>query len=337
MEEVSEKNNPKVSVIVPVYKVEKYLEDCVNSILAQSFGDFELILVDDGSPDKCGNICDAFAEKDSRVRVIHQQNMGLSGARNTGIELSCGEYLTFIDSDDLIAPRYLELLMWSVTAGHAEIAVCSMEEFTDGNEQETLQHVNCAGGPLSVFTGRDGCIMLYEGDKSMPVYACAKLFVRSLICDARFPVGRIHEDQAFIPVICYKANSIAALNAPLYCYRTREDSITRDRFTLKRYDDIWAIDNCILFFEEKGEKEIVEAAYKKRKRLLAVYSIYARRDGVSVPKEYQISLLSALKYLRNHVAPAKYEYYLAQVSPKLARVFVYEQKLKRIFSRTKHC
>ena len=93
---------PKISVIVPVYKVEAYLQECVDSILAQTFEDFELILVDDGSPDNCGAICDAYAGKDSRVKVIHQENQGLSGARNTGIEASKGEFLTFVDSDDMV-------------------------------------------------------------------------------------------------------------------------------------------------------------------------------------------------------------------------------------------
>ena len=114
-----------VSIIIPVYKVEKYLPNCIESILRQTFKDFELILVDDGSPDNCGEICEEYAQKDSRIKVVHQPNGGLSAARNSGIDIAKGDYLTFIDSDDFVFPHYLEILVKLCQENDADMSVCS--------------------------------------------------------------------------------------------------------------------------------------------------------------------------------------------------------------------
>ncbi|MBO6061717.1 MAG: glycosyltransferase, partial [Clostridia bacterium] len=269
MESGSLTNGPTISVIVPVYKVEQYLDACICSILAQTYRDFELILVDDGSPDRCGEICDGYALKDPRVRVIHQENQGLSGARNSGMDIAQGEYIAFVDSDDLIVPRFLEILLKTVEDAGADLSVCAPVEFSDASEEEELLNRGIKSSSYSVLTGREACIAMYEGDPKVPVNAWGKLFRSVLVEGARFPVGRIHEDQAFVPPVCYRAKTVAVSEHALYLYRTREESITRERFTLKRYDDIWAIDNCIAFFKERNEQAILKAAEDKRKRLLA--------------------------------------------------------------------
>ena len=324
---------PTISVIVPVYKVEQYLPACINSILAQTYTDFELILVDDGSPDSCGAICDSYAARDPRIRVIHQENMGLSGARNSGMDTARGEFITFVDSDDVVLPLYLEFLLRAAIDGNTDLSVCRLREFSDSNEREAVAQHAKKSFFSSVMTGKDACLAQYEGSSLVTVFACGKLFRTSLIGGMRFPEGRLHEDQAFTPLIYDKAEKVAVLDIPVYRNRTRNDSITREQFSLKRYDDIWAIDKCIAFFQEKNEPEIVQAAQSKRKRILAIYSIYARRDGIEVPEQYRIGLLSALAYLRKHVRPMKFEYYLAQVSPRLVKLFEYEMKLMRMFER----
>ena len=318
---------PQISVIVPVYRVEKYLADCVDSILAQTFTDFELILVDDGSPDHCGAICDEYAQKDSRIRVIHQENQGLSGARNSGIDVAQGEFITF--SDDLVDARYLEILLDGVQAG-ADVAVCRYKEFSDddviSDRQDEVR--------WKTFGASDGLVALYNGSAQVPVNACGKLLRKELIGDTRFPVGRLHEDQAFIPYILYRAGRIVSCESVLYHYRVNPASITRNTFSQRRYDDLWAIESCIRFFEEQGETAIVEAAKKKRQRLICVYAIYAKRDGVEVPEAYRISTLKALAYLRKHVSADKYSYYLAQVYPKMVIWDAYLRKIEKIFRKT---
>lgn len=122
---------PELSIIVPVYKVEQYLPKCINSILAQTFSDFELILIDDGSPDRCGEICDEYAEKDERVIVIHQENKGVSAARNAGLDIVRGEYIGFVDSDDWIEPEMYERMMATASNNHADVAICGCKQRTE--------------------------------------------------------------------------------------------------------------------------------------------------------------------------------------------------------------
>ena len=320
---------PKISVIVPVYKVEKYLRECVDSILAQTFRDFELILVDDGSPDNCGAICDEYAAKDSRVRCVHQENQGLSGARNSGIDVAQGEFITFVDSDDRIDARYLEILMSAMEDG-ADVAICRHREFPDDQVPEPWQ------GTLSrqSFDAVDALVKLYDGSPLVPVNAWGKLLRKKLIGESRFPVGRLHEDQAFTPYVLYRAGKIASCDAVLYHYRVNPASITRNTFSLRRYDDLWAIENCIRFFEERREAAIVEAAKQKRQRLICTYAIYAKRDGVEVPEDYRISIPKALGYLRRNVSADKYSYYLAQVNEKLVIWDVYLRKIEKIFRKS---
>ena len=313
---------PQISVIVPVYKVEAYLHECVDSILVQTFTDFELILVDDGSPDNCGKICDEYAAKDSRVRVIHQENRGLSGARNSGIDVAQGEYITFVDSDDLVDMRYLEILI-DAAKEDAAVAVCRHEEFSDGNLLRPWQ------GEVSrkPFGTVDAVEAMYNGSAWIPVNAWGKLICRELIGDIRFPVGRLHEDQAFTPYILYRAEKTVSCDAILYHYRVNPVSITRNTFSLRRYDDLWAVEECIRFFEKHGEDKILAAARKKRQRLICTYAIYAAHAGVEVPEEYRISIPKALSYLRRNVSADKYAYYLSHVNEKLV---IWDARLRKI-------
>ena len=322
---------PQISVIVPVYKVEQYLPACVESILGQSLSDFELILVDDGSPDNCGALCDAYAAQDPRIRVIHQPNGGLSAARNAGMEIAQGKYMTFIDSDDYVTPDYLELLYRNVEQSGAELAVCRTRVFEDG--RDPAADPSAAEVDSKVLTGREAVILLYRGDETVPIIACAKLFRRELLADLRFPVGKLHEDQAFVPIACWRAKTLVTVNARAYYYRDRPESITSKKFSVKRYDDIWGVDQCQAFFRQKGETEILRAAEDKRKRLLCVYAIYAKRDGVSVPEEYRVGTGKALRYLRSRVSADKYQYYLAQIHPKLVRPDAILRKLSSFLGR----
>lgn len=321
---------PKISVIVPIYKVEQYLPACVESVLAQTVSDFELILVDDGSPDGSGAICDAYAQRDSRIRVIHQENGGLSAARNAGMDIARGDYLTFVDSDDLVSADYLMALLNAAREQDAEIAVCRFCRFTTGTPDTRSASVP---EPVTAISPRDAVCMLYRGDERNPINACAKLFHSSVIGSMRFPKGRLHEDQAFVPRVCYRALRIALVPARLYYYRDREDSITSKQFSVKRYDDIWAIDQCIQFFEAHGEEKILSVAGEKRKRLLCSYAILAKAEDVCVPAEYRIPAGKALRYLRKHVSDEKYTYFLSKLHPRLVLPHTYFKKLSQIFSR----
>jgi len=322
---------PVISVIVPVYKVEQYLKDCVDSILAQTFLDFELILVDDGSPDNCGKICDEYAEKDARILVVHQKNSGLSAARNTGINNAGGEYITFIDSDDLVAPDYLKLMYTKLQEYDTDICSCGLFDFLSDDVID-LSSIICQDSLEFVLSGREAAIALYDSKYNLSISACAKLYKKKLFNDVMFPEGMIHEDQAIIPILMYKSIRICSISKKLYLYRIRKESITHNTFSLKRYDDIKAIDSCVAYFDKKNEYELIDKAINKKRILLCLYSIEARKSGVykALPKKYKMSELNAWIYLRKHLSEMKYSYYLSQTYPKLVIVHEYIVKIERM-------
>lgn len=218
--------NQLITVIVPVYNVEAYLDDCIQSVLNQEYENFELILVDDCSVDRSGDICDEYARKDSRVRVIHKtRNEGLSCARNTGVELSQGSYLCFVDSDDCILPGYLRVLYDNAVLYGADVSWCSFIRFTD-----TLPS-DAGGENIPVLISREE---LYEylsetsaGCKK-PEFAVSwnKLLRRDLALKLNFMPGRWHEDEFYINDLVENAVTVVETGARLYGYRRRADSIT---------------------------------------------------------------------------------------------------------------
>ena len=192
-----------ISVIVPVYKVEAYIRECIDSILAQTYTDYELILVDDGSPDRSGEICDAYAFEDDRVRVIHKQNGGLSSARNAGLDICTGEYVTFVDSDDMIHPQMLELLISAVKDTDAGLAVCGMsrdretvfDQFAVGPSHAVVIDWEEACWRLCGYTTKDSKEQLSNETWVPYIISCAKLYAKELLLKNRFPEGKKHEDE----------------------------------------------------------------------------------------------------------------------------------------------
>lgn len=241
---------PKISVIVPVYNVEAYLRRCVDSILAQTFKDFELILVDDGSPDNCGAICDEYALKDDRVHVIHQENGGLSAARNAGIDWvfanSDSEYIGYVDSDDWVHEKYLELLYEGITHFHVNIAQCRFMK-TDGS-----QEIPEVGHNLITITPEEHYTHYY----SAAVWN--KLFSRSCWQEMRFPVGMLYEDVLIWYKILFAEKIIALIDETLYYYYYNPDGIMHSQWTPPQMAQLIGWDNQLAFLREKGYSEAVK-------------------------------------------------------------------------------
>lgn len=254
---------PKISVIVPVYNVENYLHRCVDSILAQSFTDFELILVDDGSPDNCGRICDEYAEKDNRIHVIHKENGGLSDARNAGIDWtfanSDSEWLTFIDSDDWVHPKYLGILLDNAKSTDCKISVCEYQD-SMGNE---------------CFINKDFTFNILSPEEfyiTFPKYyysACFKLYKKELLTDIRFPYGKLNEDAFVIYKVIFSVERVAYVDAPFYMYCFNPNSIMRSSWTVKRLDELEAIKAQIDFYKRRG----FNRAYSKTVESFAIICI----------------------------------------------------------------
>ncbi len=193
----------KLSVIVPVYNAEKTLSRCVDSILSQTYHDFTLILVDDGSQDGSGKICDGYAEKDSRIKVIHKENGGVSSARNAGLAISAGEYITFLDADDTVPNDYLSCLYDCITANRADIAVCDVAFIRNGTE---AMRFSCSEPIISGKTALEKLLSRKEINSG----PCAKLFRAELIGEERFPPMRAYEDMIFNLKVFCKAKKVVS-------------------------------------------------------------------------------------------------------------------------------
>ena len=226
---------PLISVIVPVYNVEAYLDRCVQSIVDQSYKNLEIILVDDGSPDNCPAICDAWAEKDSRVKVVHKQNGGLSDARNAGMAIATGVLMGFVDSDDWITPDMYQHLHDLMAADHSDIAACGVEMvWEDGTPPRMLTKSGCC-----VLNQEEAMrAIIEESWLKQPVWY--KLYKTALIRDISFPVGKYHEDVFWSYQAVARAQKVSVSDNVGYYYAQRSGSIMGEGYSLKRLDAVEA-------------------------------------------------------------------------------------------------
>lgn len=220
-----------ISVIVPVYKVEKYLDRCVNSIVNQSYSDLEIILVDDGSPDNCGNLCDEWAMKDNRIKVIHKRNGGLSDARNAGIKAATGQYIGFVDSDDWIQIDMYKDLLEAIERDNTELAVTGIVRIYENN----YTHKQCVSDHEYIIEN-DEIIRQYLEQKTFSTAAWDKLYLSSLFENRRFPVGKQYEDAPVIFDILCSINKLSIVGKPQYYYFQRADSICGQDFSISKMD-----------------------------------------------------------------------------------------------------
>ena len=224
--------NDLVSVIVPIYKVEFYLGKCVDSIINQTYSNLEIILVDDGSPDNCGKICDEYKQKDNRIKVIHKQNGGLSDARNAGIDIATGRYIVFIDSDDYINNKMIEYLYSGITNNNADVSVCGVKKVKDGEAQifEEINHPDV----IILKSNEDKTEFYFESNYEEFTVAWNKMYPAEYFKGIRYPKGKIHEDEFTTYKLLEKANRVAFIKDKLYYYVQRGDSIMGESFNEKR-------------------------------------------------------------------------------------------------------
>lgn len=236
---------PLISIIVPVYKVEPYLDKCVRSIVGQTYSNLEIILVDDGSPDNCPAMCDAWAEKDSRIKVIHKANGGLSDARNAGMEAASGELIGFVDSDDWIEPEMYERLYAAMQRDGSDIAACAVRMVWEDGTPDRLLTVskNCVLGKHKAQKA-----LLEESDLKQPVWY--KLYRRSVIEGIQFEVGKYHEDVFWSYRAVGNAERVSLIDYVGYCYLQRGGSIMCSGYSLKRLDALEAVEQRYAYLAE---------------------------------------------------------------------------------------
>lgn len=309
---------PEISVIVPVYKAEDYLHACVDSILSQTVSDFELILVDDGSPDGCGAICDDYAAQDSRVRVIHQENQGQAAARNHALSIAKGEWVCFVDSDDAVHPQMLERLGQAAAESGAAMSMCRMLEAPEMPESFSTP-VEVSWELLSM--AEESLVALFDAGDYPGWVACAKLIRRELVQSHPFCPGRVYEDNEAVCHWIYGAKTVASIPHSLYFYRTNPDSTTQSRFSMKKLDYLWALEGIIRFYSSVGYTTL-------RERFGTLYAEEAAGDYHRV--RYELNdpkaardIEKAARRLRREIpfTKAQFEIMFSAMHPKLTRLY----------------
>ncbi|WP_088070505.1 glycosyltransferase family 2 protein [Gottfriedia luciferensis] len=293
--------NCEISIIVPVYKVEQYLKKCIDSILGQTFKDFELILVDDGSPDLCGKICDEYAELDNRVKVIHKENGGLSSARNAGIKIAKGKYIAFVDSDDFIHLKMYEILHNYAEKHSSDIVICDYLE-VDEDEVIDTTSLNEQFNEEN-YTNIEALYELYTNMGVQFVVVWNKLFKRHLFDNLNFEENKIHEDEFIAHRLLYNCSKITYLPIKLHYYLQRTNSITQAKFNIKHLDFIKAYKERVNFFRKIEQFELQKKAEYRYIPLFFKYYFKAKNEVPNSHRELRKLkvefFLSLFSYLNN--------------------------------------
>lgn len=258
----------KLSIIMPVYNVKNYIRKCIESVLEQKFIDYELILVDDGSNDGSGVICDEYSKKDKRIIVIHQKNKGLSGARNSGINIAKGEFIGFIDSDDWIHKNMYYDLVNIAIKEKSDIVQCGY--IKTENEEENNILIN---NYINNYSNIEALYNLYNNNYPITVVCWNKIYKKELFKDIQFPVGKIHEDEFTTHKLLYKAKKVTFIESQYYYYRQRSGSIMSEKFSPKSLDKLEALREKISFMENINTDLYLKAVKQYLNFLRKIYFI----------------------------------------------------------------
>ena len=279
----------KVSVIVPVYNVENYLENCINSVIAQTYQNIEIILVDDGSPDECPAICDEYAKKDSRIKVIHKENGGLSDARNAGIQQAKGKYITFIDSDDDVLAEYIEYMYKLLVKNNTKMAIATHTVVSK------KKRINFGEGYTEKILTTEECLDRMLCDQGFSISAWAKLYSKELFNEVRFPKGKLNEDNGTTYKLVLQCDKIAYGNKSIYNYHKRENSITTSKFNLKKMDLVELTDKMC---DEIDTKYPSLRDSTDKKRITSRFSVLRQMVVAKLNEQERVAEKEIVKYIK---------------------------------------
>lgn len=323
------KTIPLVSIVVPVFKVELYLKRCIDSIINQAYPNLEIILVDDGSPDKSGQICDSYAKIDKRIRVIHKTNGGLSDARNAGIDIAKGDFIGFIDSDDFIHPDMIQSLYELIDSNHADIAQCSLQRVFDDEQKDPGPNLN-----YIVLTNREALEYMYTPQRVDYVIACNKLYRMDLFNEIRYPKSKIHEDEFTTYQLLYLSKKVVVTTQKYYYYFQSPNSISRSNFNEKKLHYAEAMEERITFFEEKRLEKLHTKAILGYAQWLLLFTYRNRQELKKMP-EIKSNLTERYTKIRarinvdSKISPrSKSAFRIAAKYPNLAGFFIFQHQYK---------
>ena len=295
--------NPSVSVILPVYNTAQYLAFSIDSILQQTFSDFELIIVDDGSTDNSGTIAENYRIKDNRITVIHTENRGLSSARNIGLANSSGKYISFVDSDDFIDIKFLEILVKELEENESDIAVVKYKEVYDHiliNSQPNNYNTN-------TVTKNDYLLGIYTTNSINYIVSWNKLYKRHLFNDVLFPLGKLHEDEFTTYKLVLCSDKITIIDVPLYYYFTNLNGITKSKYSIKRLDIIEALEERISYFKLLNNPKLVTLAEENYYRTL-LKTYYLVKQNIANEKDCLVMLRYKIKNMNKSLNSNKFSF-----------------------------
>lgn len=309
---------PKISVIIPVYKVEAYLPRCIDSVLAQTLADWEIVLVDDGSPDGSGCICDEYAAKDSRIKVMHQENAGVSSARNAGMDIASGEYLAFIDSDDFIDPGMYEALLQVAQRTNADVVECNYQfgQWKNEDSGDVYENTGMEALEKAFFQDRYG-----DGYSICP---CTKLICRELYQKVRFLEGcSIAEDVLFCAELYAASKKVVKLDRTFYTYYQSENSAIRSEYRVRCADEVEAGAHLVRLMERTGNEKMLNffKGYYINKLVMhwmKCYQLRDRKEFADKAKQLRLSFIDVYPEMKDGISvQARIKYSLFRVAPGL--------------------
>ena len=306
--------NPLISVIVPIYNVEKYLARCVDSIVNQTYKNLEIILVDDGSSDRCPQMCDDYAEKDSRIKVVHKKNGGLSDARNAGMAVATGEYISFIDSDDYVSDDFFECLLDVMNKENSDIAECSVVKFYEDNRFDEFSD------DLSVKTyDTQDAMSALIAENPFHQHVWNKLYKTELVKDIPYAVGKLNEDEFWTYQIFGRANKVARLNKTMYYYFQRSSSIMGVGYNIRRLDALEGkanrqkyIENNFPDLSTQAKIDLYGSCMFAYQSVLKFMSGAGKKKAISIIKKYKNNCNLSFDEIKLADKSARKYFYLAK-------------------------
>ena len=321
--------NQLVSVIIPAYNVEKYVERCVYSVINQTYHDIEIVIVDDGSTDSTGMLCDKLAKEDDRIMVVHKMNGGLSDAKNVGISESHGEYIVFVDSDDYVATDMIEQMMCAMTEPYISMVVVGF--WQQKGENKTY----CGPAGNRMISGEEALMDIFVGHE---VYSASwnKLYRRELFENNRFVVGMINEDSEIVTKLLVECNMVVLIAKPLYFYMIREGSITQSVFSKKNYEGIKAYRTAVNICKDRKKEMLPFARYYEASRIYNTYIELVKSDAMMINYRF---LLRVILFVRSLVclfsARLREKYLIEMLIYFFTSIFGYDTTQKILNARRK--
>jgi glycosyltransferase involved in cell wall biosynthesis len=306
---------PKISIIIPVYKVEKYLPRCIDSLLNQSFQNLEIILVDDGSPDNSGKICDEYALKDARIKVIHKENGRAYDARNKGMDIATGDLIGFMDSDDFIHPKMYQSLYNLLLKHGADIAQCGFTKVQNGEINPPVKD-----NSPRVFSNEGALAQLYSDESVEFAVIWNKIYKKELVQNVRFKKAFIHDDEFFTYKLLYAASKVVVVESQFYYYYQSPNSMIRNTFSERKMEYAEAMEERLAFFKEKELTGLYTLAQKKY-CLWILYFIYMYSKELHSYPELKKSLMQKFEVNSSEVMKVKEHPWLLKQSLKMACFF----------------